>query len=91
MAAHLARDPELLKWLLPAQAALWGLSWLSRTAKGRAEIAALAGAEVAAPEGFITKASLLEAMRRVLERDGVQAALEALAREWGVAVPGGEE
>ena len=80
VAAHLERDPELLGWLLPSMAARWGLASLSRTPKGRAEIAELAGAEVAAPEGFITKASLLEAMRRVLERDGVQAALEALER-----------
>ena len=80
VAAHLARDPELLKWLLPAQDALWGLAARSLTPDGLAEIATLAGAEVAAPEGFVTKASLLAAMRAVLARDGVEPTLEALER-----------
>jgi hypothetical protein len=53
---------------------------LSLTAEGREEIARLAGTGVGAPEGFITKASLTEAMRGVLERDGIDAALQSLER-----------
>ena len=80
VAAHLARDPELLKWLLPTQDMLWGLAALSRTPEGLAEIAHLAGTPVAAPDGFVTKSSLLEALRAVLEREGVAGALAALER-----------
>ena len=80
VAAHLERDPELVKWMLPAMAALWGLAELSRSEQGRGEIAELAGAEVAAPEGSLTKASLLEAMRGVLAREGAEATLDRLER-----------
>jgi len=83
VAAHLQRDPELLKWLLPTQDVLWGLAALSLTPKGLREISELAGVEVVAPEGFLTKDSLLGAMRVVLARDGVEATLEALERLMG--------
>ena len=80
VAGHLARDPALVRWLLPPMSALWGLVELSRSAAGRRELAELAGGAVAAREGFVTKASLLEAMREVLEREGAGATLERLER-----------
>jgi hypothetical protein len=80
VAAHLARDPELLETLLPTPDALWGLVSLSRTEQGRQEIAQLAGVQVAAPQGFITQISLADAMQAVLARDGVEAVLETLER-----------
>lgn len=80
IAGHLKRDPQLLKILLPTDEAMWGLASLSLTPEGRREIAHLAGTEVAAPEGFITRDTLLQAMQRVWERDGILAMLESLER-----------
>ena len=59
VAGHLVRDPGVLESLLPTQAALWGLADLSRSTQGRDEIARLAGADVAAPEGLVTREALL--------------------------------
>jgi hypothetical protein len=80
VAAYLARDPSLLRALLPRDEAMWGLADLSRDTAGREEIARLAGAPVAAPAGFITREALHEAVRAVLDRDGVSAVLAALQR-----------
>ena len=80
VAAHLARDPAVLESLLPTQAALWGLADLSRSAQGRDEISRLAGADVAAPEGIVTREALLAAMQTVLEERGVARTLDALER-----------
>ncbi len=80
VAAHLARDPGLLLSALPHHDALWGLASLSRKPEGLAEIRELAGAEVAAPEGFITRRSLRDALLPVLEREGAQATLARLDR-----------
>ncbi len=78
VAAHLARDPELLDALLPQREALWGLAELSRSAEGRSEIARLAGREIAAPNGFVTQQTLARAMRSMLANDGVEATLATL-------------
>ncbi len=80
VAAHLARDPAVLESLLPTQAALWGLADLSRSAEGQDEIAMLAGADVAAPAGIVTRESSLAAMQTVLEEHGVTRTLDALER-----------
>ncbi len=80
VAGHLARDPGLLKALLPPQEALWALASLSLTPEGAREITQLAGTRVAAPNGFVTRDTLAAAMREVLERDGIAAALQALER-----------
>lgn len=80
VAGHLARDPGLLKGLLPPPDALWGLASLSLTAEGEQEMAQLAGAKVAAPNGIITRDTLAGAMQKVLERDGVAATLQVLER-----------
>jgi hypothetical protein len=78
--AHLDRDPGLIEALLPPYDALWGLVSLSLTEQGREEIAQLGGIQVDAPKGFITQLSLGDAMKKVLERDGVAATLAALER-----------
>ena len=80
IAGHLARDPELLKEVVPTMAAIWGLASLSLTPEGEREIADLAGTEVPAPEGFLTRPSLAEAMRGVMEREGIERTLEILER-----------
>jgi hypothetical protein len=77
IAGHLARDARLLETLLPPEV-LWGLASLSLAQDGRREIARLAGIEVAAPKGVPTQATLAEALRQVLERDGVDAVLAAV-------------
>ena len=80
VAGHVARDPELLNSLLPPHEAMWGIASLSLTPEGRKEVSQLAGTDVTAPDGFITKDSLAEAMRSVLERDGIEGTLAALER-----------
>jgi len=80
LAAHLRRDPALIKWLYPNHEMLFGLALLSLTPKGLDEISELAGAPVAAPQGFMTRDSVTDALRAVLERDGAEAALETAER-----------
>jgi hypothetical protein len=80
VAAHLARDPDLLQAMLPPPDALWGLASLSLTVNGREEINQLAGIEVATPHGFLTKDTLADAMRQVLAQEGIDPALAALER-----------
>ena len=80
VASHLARDPGLLKGLLPPPDALWGLAALSLTVEGEQQVAQLAGVKVAAPNGFVTRDTLADAMQSVLERDGVATVLQALER-----------
>lgn len=80
IAGHVRRDPGLVELLIPSKDALWGLASLSLTSEGRREIVALAGVEVATPDGFVTRRSLADAMRKVLERAGVDKTLEALER-----------
>lgn len=80
LAGRLARDPKLVKSLLPPPEALWGLSSLNLTPAGRQEIYQIMGMEVAAFKGVITQATLVEAMQKVLERDGADAVLARLER-----------
>jgi len=80
IAGHVTRDPDLLAEVVPTMAAIWGLADLSLTPEGRREIADLAGTDVPAPEGFVTRPTLVEAMRDVLARDGVERTLETLER-----------
>ncbi|HEY3282128.1 MAG TPA: hypothetical protein VGN26_07630, partial [Armatimonadota bacterium] len=80
VAGHLARDHGLLDSLCPTQEPLWALARLSTTEEGRREIAELAGIDVPAPEGYLNRQSLSTAMRRLLDRDGVPAAMAALER-----------
>jgi hypothetical protein len=78
VAAHLARDPELLKSLLPAPEALWGLASLNLTEAGRQEIAQMADVDLAAPNGLITQTSLAEGLKKVLAQEGVDRVLSLL-------------
>jgi hypothetical protein len=78
IAGHLARDPGLIKSLLPPPDALWGLASLSLTEAGRREIARVMGSDTITASGLITQTTLAEAMQEVLVRDGVQVALSTL-------------
>ncbi|MBN1580757.1 MAG: hypothetical protein JXA89_08640 [Anaerolineae bacterium] len=79
VAAHLARDPDLVDALPLPPEALWGLASLG-LADGAPEIARLAGIAVAMPRGLVTQTTLAEAMRKLLARDGIDAVLAALDR-----------
>jgi len=79
-AGHLQRDPRLIRWLALNQDAVWGLAWLSLTPGGLAEVTKLAGTDVRAPDGFVTRASLTEAMSGLLRRDGADQTLAAIDR-----------
>lgn len=80
LAGYLARDPGLIESLLLPPEALWGLATLCFTEEGRQEIMQMAGIEVAMPNGVISQATLAQAMRQVLERDGAGEVLLAMER-----------
>ena len=80
VAGHLARDPSLVEALLPPPEALWGLASLGLAGGGLEEINALAEVEVGAPNSVINERTLGEAMRALLEREGVSALLAAAQR-----------
>jgi RNA polymerase Rpb2, domain 6/RNA polymerase Rpb1, domain 2/RNA polymerase Rpb2, domain 3 len=80
VAAHLARDPGLLEEPRPRMDALLGLALLSLTSEGRAEIDRLAGTPVPTPDGFVTRWTVLDAMRAAMDRGGPPAALELSQR-----------
>lgn len=80
LAGHLARDPGLIRSLGPRMDAVFGLASLSRSSAGHAEVERLAGTEVATEGEIITRRTLIDALRTVLERDGIPQALEASER-----------
>jgi len=60
----LARDPGAFAELLPPAEALWGLASLGHRGGGLAEIARLAGTEVAAPNSVLNEDTLSPDTRR---------------------------
>lgn len=74
IAGHLRRDPSLVKLIFPNHEALWGLAALSMT--DLKQIEQIAGVEVAVPEGYITRDSIIDALTGILERDGINRMLE---------------
>ena len=93
---HLRRDPSLIRWMVPHQEILWALADLSRTSEGRREIDELTGVQVSAPDGFVTRESFSKALKRVIERGGVDRVIEVvnrlarrgfeLVRTWGASM-----
>lgn len=93
IAGHLGRSPRPSSYpgvaglaypddVCPAHEAGWGLLELGATGPGLAEISALAGNEVGTTEGMVTRRDIARAMERVLERDGIEAMLDAIDRLW---------
>jgi hypothetical protein len=78
VAAHLQRDPGLMASLAPSFDAMWGLAMLSLTPDGHQEIIQITGTPVAAPHGFVTRQTLAEALRMILQRHGPAQALTVL-------------
>ena len=79
IAAHLARDPDLVEDLLPGMDALFGLACLGRSAEGRERIAEAAGKKPVLEGGLLTRAAAGRLLREVLAEEGEQAALGAAA------------
>jgi len=80
LAAWLGRHPQLASWVVPSHAAVWGLAALSRTQAGCDQLTALAGRRIASAGTLLTRRSLIEAMRRLIEASGASPALQVLQR-----------
>ena len=80
LVAHVGRDPGLVEGMCPDLASMFGLADLSRTPEGRKEISRLAGIDVEAPDGFITRGTLRHALRTILEHDGTVKTLDTIER-----------
>lgn len=76
VAAHLARDSSLLRWVLPPLNSMWGLAYLWRKPGGRRRIEQMIGHAVDASDALLTKAALEKAVRQVLTGAGASAALD---------------
>ena len=80
IAGHLRRDAGLLSSLQPLHGARYGLALLGRTPEGRAELSRLAGVIVHPVDGIAGRDSVLDATKRLMEADGVDAVLAGLER-----------
>ncbi|MEN6355459.1 MAG: hypothetical protein ABFD83_00080 [Armatimonadota bacterium] len=77
ISGHLRRDHSLIRWISPANEAMWGLAQLSRSAEGLVKIETIIGDEIDCTQGFLTREKLISALSNLLERDGVDAAISA--------------
>ncbi len=73
---HLSRDPELIRSLVPAKDAVWGLASKSLNPEGCAEIDKLA--QISMPYGYLSQTELANAMVELLNSSGVDAAVETI-------------
>jgi len=80
IAGHLRRDPSLITWLAPMHEMLWGLAWLGRSSEGMKQIAGIFGTELPAGKDAVTKQALQAALKTILSRDGVDAAMDVAQR-----------
>ena len=78
LAGHLTRNPKLVEQIAPRQEAMWGLAWLSLEAEGLQQIEAIMDRPLSAPDGFVTRATLVDALAQRLATEGVQPVLETL-------------
>jgi hypothetical protein len=79
---QLAANPDLLKVLLPAAEALWGLAYLSLSETGCAELSSLLGAELRVTDTPLTYDKLITALQTTLQQRGVVQTLTTLERLW---------
>jgi hypothetical protein len=77
LAAHLARDPGLVKSMFSHADLIWGLAWLNLQPGGRSEIAHLLGMETASLPELLSQDALFRLLEEVLQRDR---AVDVLAR-----------
>lgn len=75
IAAHIARDPQLVAQLLPPHEGIWGLAHLSLDQNGREQIASIlrvAPDRITAP---LPQSEIVTMLAGILERDGAQSVL----------------
>lgn len=77
IAGHLKRDHSLIRWICPANEAMWGLAELSRSAEGLSKIETIIGADIDCTQGFITREKIISTLSSLLKRDGIDAAISA--------------
>lgn len=83
LAAHLKRDPALVKTMLSHADLLWGLAWMGLKPEGRTAIAAQLGVDPASLPDLFTQETLHRLAGELLTRTGAKetlARLQALAR-----------
>ena len=74
--ARLGNDPGLVRFFTPTLGAMFGLASKSLDRGGREELRAIVGVDVAVEAGIATRDSIKDAVRAVVDRDGVERALE---------------
>jgi DNA-directed RNA polymerase beta' subunit len=79
VAAHLRRDPALVKTLLPPAEAVWGLSLLRMSEEGKAALAEAAG-HISTHGELVAQWELQRHAARVLAERGPEAAIAMLER-----------
>ena len=75
---HLRRDPGLIDFWPLHSGSPWGLAWLSLQQGGLEKVREVAGVEVAAPEGYVTRPAIRDALQEVLAAHGPERTLEVL-------------
>ena len=80
IAAHLARDPDLLSLLRPPMESMWGLAALALGEEGRCEIQAATGRALVSADNLLSSNSLVAAMRKGLDEWGGVKTLDVLER-----------
>ena len=80
LAAHLKRDPALVKTMLYHADILWGLAWLNLKPDGRAAIAQLLSVDPASLPDLLTQDTLHRLLSELLQREGQKATLDRMER-----------
>lgn len=80
LAGHLRRDPNLYGLRLLTQEMVWGLAQLSLAPEGLVQVNKAAGTSVAVRDGIVDRDSLADALREIMDRDGVDAVIDAMQR-----------
>ena len=70
LAAHLKRDPSLVKTMLGQADLLWGLAWMCLKPDGREDIAGLLSADPAGLPALLTQDTLHRLVGELLQRAG---------------------
>jgi hypothetical protein len=78
LAAHLKRDPSLVKTMLYQADMLWGLAWMCLKPDGREDIARPLNADPASLPALFTQNTLHRLVGELLQRSGAEATLDSM-------------